>query len=409
MLEDYVKTPVTRRRLQSGLYADYATDFAEWLHHRGYKWIEKDLRRLAGLGDWMSTAGFGALDIDAALNACAIQPKDGSRKVRYRNISRNYTDIAKPFMKFLREQGVITPLPLRLSATDRWPLLARFRSWMERHRGLRSTTLKLYLMILRDLLEVLGDDPSSYTAEAIRTFILRRAQPHGAAHAASIVVAVRAFLRFLEATGQCSSGMAQAVPGFASWRLSAVPRFLEPADIERVIEACHGDRRLRDKAVILLLARLGLRASDVMQLKFNDIDWSNGRIAVCGKGRRQEWLPLPQEVGDAIISYAQRGRPPLAAPEVFCTAIAPIHPLRGTSVAYIVASALKRAGIKTPLKGAHVLRHSAATAMLRQGISLAGVGAVLRHRSPETTAHYAKVDFALLSEVAQPWPGVSSC
>ena len=119
-------------------------------------------------------------------------------------------------------------------------------------------------------------------------------------------------------------------------------------------------------------------------------------------------LPLPQEVGDAILGYVNEARPPLQAPEVFTTALAPYHPLTRAAVTHIVRAALRRAGIKAPINGAHVLRHSAATAMLRQGVSLAGVGAVLRHRSP-TTAHYAKVDFGLLSEIAQPWPEAPSC
>jgi site-specific recombinase XerD len=161
--------------------------------------------------------------------------------------------------------------------------------------------------------------------------------------------------------------------------------------------------------VLLLLARLGLRASEVAQLKFADIDWRNGAITVCGKGRRQESLPLPQEVGNAILLYLNQGRPLLRVPEVFTSCLAPIHPLTRAAVTHIVRSALRRAGIKAPVNGAHVLRHSAATTMLGQGVSLAGVGAILRHRSPMTTAHYAKVDFGLLSEIAQPWPEVPSC
>jgi integrase/recombinase XerD len=161
--------------------------------------------------------------------------------------------------------------------------------------------------------------------------------------------------------------------------------------------------------VILLLARLGLRASEVAGLRFADIDWRNGRLAVSGKGRRQDWLPLPQDIGTAILAYLRHGRPPLQAPEVFTSGVAPIRPLTRAAVTHIVRGALCRAGLKAPVNGAHVLRHSAATAMLRQGVSLAGVGAVLRHRSPRTTAHYAKVDFGLLSELAQPWPGALSC
>jgi site-specific recombinase XerD len=217
-------------------------------------------------------------------------------------------------------------------------------------------------------------------------------------------------MRFLGVTGRCPSGMEDAIPGFASWQLSSVPRFLNVDDVQRVIDSCTGHIfERRDRAVILLLARLALRASEVAQLKFSDIDWRNGGISVCGKGRRQESLPLPQEVGDAILRYVNEGRPSLPAPEVFTTVLAPYHPLTRAAVTHIVRAALRRTGIKAPINGAHVLRHSAATAMLRQGVSLAGVGAVLRHRSPMTTTHYAKVDFGLLSEIAQPWPGVSSC
>jgi site-specific recombinase XerD len=204
--------------------------------------------------------------------------------------------------------------------------------------------------------------------------------------------------------------MEHAIPCFANWQLSSVPRFLVAEDVERIIQSCGDDSfGLRDKPVLLLLARLGLRASEVAQLRFADIDWRNGSIAVCGKGRRHEKLPLPQEVGDAILRYLNQGRPSLKVPEVFTTVRAPFRPMTRASVTHVVRSALSRTGIKAPINGAHVLRHSAATTMLRQGATLAGVGAILRHRSPMTTAHYAKVDFGLLSEIAQPWPGVASC
>lgn len=168
---------------------------------------------------------------------------------------------------------------------------------------------------------------------------------------------------------------------------------------------------LRDRAVMLLLARLGLRAGEVAALTLRDLDWRDASIAVCGKGRRHERLPLPQEVGDAILRYLRQGRPRLESDHVFARECAPIGPLTRASVTAIARSALRRAGVKAPINGAHVFRHSAATAMLRQGASLAGVGAVLRHQSPSTTAHYAKVDFGLLTEIAQPWPvgEVPSC
>jgi len=144
-------------------------------------------------------------------------------------------------------------------------------------------------------------------------------------------------------------------------------------------------------------------------VSFADIDWSNGRVAVHGKGYQQEWLPLPQDVGDALLQYVREGRPALQVDRVFTRVSAPLGPLTRSAVSHITRSALRRAGIKAPVNGAHLLRHSAATAMLRQGASLAAVGAVLRHRSPSTTAHYAKVDFDLLREIAQPWPEVATC
>jgi integrase/recombinase XerD len=152
---------------------------------------------------------------------------------------------------------------------------------------------------------------------------------------------------------------------------------------------------------------LGLRAGEVANLETTDIDWRNGRLAVCGKSRRAEWLPLTQEVGDAIVAYLERARPRLRNPRLFLTESAPLRPLTRTTVKCIVKRTLVRAGIES--KGAHVLRHSAATAMLRHGVSLPGVCAVLRHTSPQMTMHYAKVDFALLSEIAQPWAGRLPC
>ncbi len=197
----------------------------------------------------------------------------------------------------------------------------------------------------------------------------------------------------------------------AAYQLAATPRFLEPEDLEKVIAACSDQDAVgaRDRAVVLLLARLGLRASEVAELTFDAIDWQNGRIAVCGKTRRQDWLPLPQEVGDAIVTYLRRGRPSLPVPQVFISALAPRRPMTRSAVSGVVCQALRQAGVKAPHHGAHLLRHSAATAMLRNGVSLAGIGSVLRHRSPKTTAHYAKIDFDLLGEISQPWPGVRSC
>jgi site-specific recombinase XerD len=412
MLETHLSSSITRQRLRTGAAAEHIDAFVDWLHLNGYKptSIDNRLTSLAAWTDWMLTAGFTAHDLLSGFEACKLVVNKAQR-IRYsRGPNQQSLTAASLFIRFLRLRGELPQAVAGPSAAEKRPILGDFRSWMRAHRGLTETTLDVYQGVLVGLLDAVGDDVRAYSPEALRTFVLDRARPHGIERAKSIVVAVRAFTRFLGATGRCGAGMEYALPGFASWRLSSVPRFLATEDVERVVDSCTGHVfELRDRAVLLLLARLALRASEVAQLKFNDVDWRNGEIIVCGKGRRQESLPLPQEVGDAILRYVSEGRPSLQIPEVFTTVLAPYHALSRAVVTHIVRAALRRAGVKAPTNGAHVLRHSAATTMLREGASLAGVGALLRHRDPMTTAHYAKVDFGLLSEIAQPWPEASSC
>jgi integrase/recombinase XerD len=412
LLETHLDSLVTQRRLRTGPAADHIDSFADWLHLHGYKPISITnlLRSLAGWTDWMQAAGFTAQSLRAGLEACKVAMQTEKPVPYSRGPNHHSLTAAATFIRFLQHQGELPPSVPPPSITDRWPVLGEFRLWMQRHRGLTETTLDVYEWILVRLMDALGDDPNSYSAETLRAFVLHRAHPHGTERARSIVVAVRSFIRFLAVTGRCPAGLEQSIPGFASWQLSSVPRFLVAEDVERVIDSCNGYVfGLRDKAVLLLLARLGLRAGEVAQLKFADIDWRDGSIIVCGKARRQESLPLPQEVGNAILLYLSQGRPSLRVPEVFTSVVAPFRALTRPAVTQIARSALHRAGIKASVSGAHVLRHSAATTMLRNGATLAGVSAVLRHRSPMTTAHYAKVDFGLLVEIAQPWPEVSSC
>ncbi|MGO4486620.1 tyrosine-type recombinase/integrase [Rhizobium sp. 2TAF27] len=377
--------------------------FKHWLVQRNYSaaTIVEVVRLLALWGDWVRAAGFGIETLNDGLNASASVFKGGKT-------ARAPQGAAALFVAYLRECNVLSQ-ERASSLEEVWPALAAFGRWMREQRGIKDSTLNLYQPVLADLLISLGSDPAAYTAAAIRNFVLDRARPHGRWRARSIAVATRMYLKYLVAMGQCPVGREHAVPSFASWQLTTTPRFLGQSDIDRLLAACEGENRLRDRAVMLLLARLGLRASEVASLTFGDIDWKNGRITLIGKVRREEWLPLPQDVGDAMLAYVERARPRIATTRVLLTDIAPIRPLSRIAVKCIVRRALDRAGIESIYRGAHVLRHSAATAMLRSGASLAGVGAVLRHRSPSTTALYAKVDIGLLSEIAQPWGGRLPC
>jgi site-specific recombinase XerD len=218
------------------------------------------------------------------------------------------------------------------------------------------------------------------------------------------------FLRFLIAEGQCAVGLDAAIPTVAHWRLASLPRYLPPKDVERLIASCDrasaGGRR--DRAILLLLARLGLRAGDIVHLRLSDIDWKDASIQVCGKGRRHTRLPLSDEVGQAIVAYLKKGRPRTNADTLFTRCRAPFRAFGSSSaVSDVVDNALRRAGVVRPSRGAaHLLRHSLATSLLWQGASLEDIGAVLRHSSVETTQIYAKVDIPTLRKIAQPWPEV---
>ena len=384
--------------------APHVDGFKAWLHGKGYREVSivEIVRLLACWAEWVRIAGFTFDSIEPGVAASA-------RIFRGGKTARAPQGAAALFMRYLRQHSILPPAERRPQPEETWPVLAAFRHWMRSQRGVVDSTLDTYQSTLVDLLAALGEDPCAYTATAIRGFVLDRAKPHGRGRAQCIAIATRAFLRYLVATGECPAGRDHAVPGFANWQLTTTPRYLPGPDLERLLAACEGEDRLRDRAVILLLARLGLRASEVANLDFAQIDWTNGLLTVIGKARREERLPLTQEIGDALIAYIERARPRVAATRVFVTDMAPIIPLSRDAVKCIVRRALDRAGIDSPHRGAHVLRHSAATAMLGHGVSLAGVGAVMRHRSPSMTALYAKVDIALLSEIAQPWGGRLPC
>ena len=255
----------------------------------------------------------------------------------------------------------------------------------------------------------LGDDPGRWNAKGVRDYFLDRTSKCGAGTAEKLTTGLRAFLRYLSARGLCQADLDQAVPTFASWRLARLPRYLTAEQVDSLIAACDGSSpaRRRDRAIILLLARLGLRAGDVAGLRIADIEWETGTLRVSGKGRYQVRLPLPQDVGDAILDYLACRTPTRDCDHIFIRNIAPYRPFkRGDGVSSAVRCAMKRAGVVSPAKGAHVLRHTAATQMLRHGVPLDQIGLVLRHRGIDTTAYYAKADVNLLKEIAQPWPEV---
>ena len=282
---------------------------------------------------------------------------------------------------------------------------------MHTQRGVTETTLNSYRPALCRLLNALGEHPEHYTAKQLRGFVLDRTRGHRTSQARTTVTVLRMFLRCLIVQGRCAPDLLFAIPTIAGWRRSSLPSYLSAEEIERVIDTCDCTTAIgaRDRAVLLLLARLGLRAGDVAALQLNDIDWEQGLFRVAGKSRRQTALPLPQDVGEALLHYLTNHRPAVDTSHAFITVIAPFVPFSRWVVSTITARALRLAQIDAPSYGAHLLRHSAATAMLRQGTSMEAIGAVLRHASIETTHVYTKVDVDLLNQVVMPWLEVESC
>jgi site-specific recombinase XerD len=249
---------------------------------------------------------------------------------------------------------------------------------------------------------------SRLSASDVVRFVQRQAPRLHLKRAKLLTTALRSFLRYARYRGQVKRDLASAVPTVANWSMSSVPRAI-PADAVRRLLASINRRTAigrRDYAILLLLARLGLRASEVVRLKLEDIDWNAGSISVQGKGDQRSILPLPADVGSAIATYLRRGRPRCSSRHVFLRSKAPIGGLRGpATIAYLVQRSLARTGIKAPTRGAHQFRHALATNMLHHGASLAEIGDVLRHRSLETTKIYTKVDLNSLRALALPWPG----
>jgi len=281
MLESHVNSPVTARRLRSGPAAVHIDAFADWLHLHGYTptSIDNRLKSLASCTDWMLASGFTSRDIVSGFEACKVAVEKKACGLYQRGPNRNSVMAGTLFIRFLQDRGELPLPPNPPSVCDLWPTLGEFRLWMQRHRGLTEATLDVYQRILVGFLDALGNDAHVYTADALRTFVLDRAHAHGICRAKSIVGAVRSYVRFLGVTGQCSAELEHAIPSFPSWQLSSTPRFLPTGDVDRVISSCDGYAfALRDRAVLLLLARLGLRASEVAGLKFADVDWRTAEL-----------------------------------------------------------------------------------------------------------------------------------
>ncbi len=397
------KSKPSRVRVEGPLQ-QYAVGFQRHLQKVGYTPLSAaNLERvLAHLSHWLEAERLQA----SALTAARLE-----RFLRARRAA-GYTQWISmrglaPMLDYLRGIEVIPPPTAPVARTAVEQFFERYRAYLGEQRGLVAATIWNYVHLVRGFVTRcggVGADFSGLKAEHVTEFVVRECPRRQVGSAKLLVTALRSLLRFLHLEGLTTSALSGAVPAVAGWRLSGLPRDVDPRVVRWLLESC--DRRTaigrRDYAVLLLLARLGLRAGEVARLEIDHIDWRHGELVVHGKGGRLDTLPLPADVGEALVAYLRRGRPSSSCRTLVLGSNAPHAPLSSTSIGAVVRRACARAGV--PAFGAHRLRHTAATQMLQRGAGLADVGQVLRHRSLLSTAIYAKVNRSSLRALAQPWP-----
>lgn len=391
----------------SGPLEVFASGFVGELARLGYRRTPAtfQLQLMAHVSRWLQGEGLGAGELTSEVVERFLAERRAAGYTNYVTARA-----LAPLLGYLRGLGVAPAASPRVAVGAVEVLLADYRDYLAVERGLTADTIEGYVLWVRPFLDGRlrdGDelDLDGLGAADVVAFVVARCRVQSRGAAKMTVTALRSLLGFLHLRGLVARPLGEAVPSSASWRLSGLPRALEPEQLDALLACC--DRGTangrRDFAVLLMLARLGLRRGEVAALRLDDVDWRAGELRIAGKGRRAERLPLPTDVGEAIVAYLQDGRPATALDRSLIVRVrAPHRGLTGGGITQIVFAAAARAELG-PMH-AHRLRHTAATQMLRAGASLEEVGQVLRHRQVLTTAIYAKVDRDALRVLARPWP-----
>jgi len=405
-----LKDVAVSTRLPEGPLKPYIGAYAALLLSDGYSRASRCVKtRLVGaFSHWLGRRGTAAHEV---VDQHTIDFLRYYHRGRHRRRQGDPATLTR-LMELLRNEGVIAPRPPWVPATPSERLVEEYDLYLQSERVLSLATRINYRFFLQEFL-IFRFRKGPVMLRRLRAtdiigFVRCRARQLNGKRAQLMTTALRSFLRFARHRGDITLDLAACVPAVATWSLSMLPRALPPAHVKQVLEHCNRQTAVgrRDYAILLLLARLGLRSGEVAGLNLGDIDWENGLFTVVGKGGHPSQLPLPADVGRAIAAYLKDGRPRLSSSRrVFLRARAPAVGFKSVAVCDVVRRALGRAGIDSPRKGAHQFRHALATSMLNRGASLAEIGELLRHQNADTTRIYAKVDLPSLRTVAMPWPG----
>jgi len=395
---------MTGRRRKPGRMGWFIDGYRAWLAGRGYApgTVINMLAMAGDLGRWMDARDFAASDLDRVMVA---EFRDAMRTAGMRNVPGAHG--LDRLLQYLEHEGVRAASAV--PATPVEELVQRYRRWLVGDRGLAEATVERYVKLARLFLTQrsteLVHSVENLTGTDIVAFLLQESDRLSVGSVKGRVAELRSLLKFLYLQGLTPRPLATVVPPVAGWRDTGVPKAIPAADVQLLLGGCDRSHPtgVRDFAMLMLVARLGLRSAEVARLELGDIDWRAGQIILRGKASRQEGMPLPVDVGEALTAYLTQARPSTRIRQVFLAAKAPMRPIAPGLVSDVTHRACDRAGL--PRIGAHRLRHSLATEMLRRGATIVEVSQVLRHRDLATTAIYAKVDYAALRAVARPWPG----
>lgn len=395
-------------RRKAGLLGPEVAGYEAWLTNRGYTppTVRNMLKDFGQLGRWIDAHGLQVSDLNEQRTAGFL----AYRQVAGKRHALGLRAMA-PLLAYLRAVGAAPNAEPSVAPLD--ILLRQYRTWMASERGLAEATMLRYERTARRFLQEHGFregalQASLLTGADVNAFLLRECGRVSAGSAKGRVAELRSLLRFLYLHGHTPLRLGTAVPPVGGWRLAALPPpAMSAADVQRVLDGVDrgSDVGVRDFAIVMLIARLGLRSVEVARLELRDVDWRAGELVVRGKGRRQDRLPLPDEVGAALVAYLSRGRNPQGDRHLFLTCRAPRGPIRADLVGDVVERTCLRAGL--PHVGPHRLRHALAGELLRQGAGLVAISQVLRHKDLATTAIYAKVDLVALRRVSRSWPGAA--